>query len=543
VTTTPGERSERSIFLERKVMLTEAIDELIELCRRARLPLAKALATILPRTCELVGARGALIRTYDEQLERRAFRSGEFVEAWDRHVPEEWDVDSIPETVAADGKATLVLRKLDCADEVVGVAAFAYSPSIPADDLERARDVCRTAAEQIDNFLEGIAAAARKQRLSVSASAALRSTVLEEGADRAVELLSTQLGLEEVCLLWAENSTRGWTGMHYRHYRDGQVVADSHDKPERELDAAVQRAGPRALDAQNHDLADILGGPDCVETALINGLVEIAPVGKLIVRNPVGKLDPEGMDVLHIFAECLSQRLVDYDRERRHLSRHFASSTVTQLIREPGYIRRFLQPRVEPVGILFSDMSSFTAISERVLADAKEIGLLIDTWADQAVAIVHKHGGTFDKLVGDCVIGLFGPPFFRDPPALRVAAAIRAGVEIARMTRKLGTERGYDEKIRALGIGEGLGAAAGVNFGPTSVGLVGPNQDYTGFSSYMNNAARLQGVAKWQEMLVMESAKDLVGNVLDGDGFTFEGPLDAKVKNVKDPLKYFRVGF
>ena len=120
----------------------------------------------------------------------------------------------------------------------------------------------------------------------------------------------------------------------------------------------------------NHDLADILGGPDCVETALINGLVEIAPVGKLIVRNPVGKLDPEGMDVLHIFAECLSQRLVDYDRERRNLSRHFAPTTVTQLIREASYARRFLRPRVEPVAILFSDMSSFTAISERVLADA-----------------------------------------------------------------------------------------------------------------------------------------------------------------------------
>ena len=67
--------------------------------------------------------------------------------------------------------------------------------------------------------------------------------------------------------------------------------------------------------------------------------------------------------MLRLFAECLSQRLVDYNRERRHLSQYFSPVTVTALIRDPDYVRKHLLPRVEPVAILFSDLSSFTAIS------------------------------------------------------------------------------------------------------------------------------------------------------------------------------------
>jgi len=60
----------------------------------------------------------------------------------------------------------------------------------------------------------------------------------------------------------------------------------------------------------------------------------------------------------------------------------------------------------------------------------------------------------------------------------------------------------------------------------------------------MNNTARLQGVAAFRETLVMESAV----SVLDEAGHSLRdrfdwGPLDeATVKNVKEPLRFYRVG-
>jgi class 3 adenylate cyclase len=527
--------------LERKVVLAEALDGLIEQCRRGRLPLSQALAAMLPRTAELVGADAILVRAYDEQLEKRAFRHGAFPAHLEAKVPEAFEGDVLLDPVVHDPAATLVLRRLDCADVVVGVAGFSFAAGLSGKELEAAKDVCRTASESLDNFLEEIASAAKKQRLSVSASAALRSSVLEEGADRAIALLSSALGLEEVALVFSHDDMLGGGRIHYRHYRQGDVVADSFDRPDPRLDEAVKRAGKRALDAQNHDIAAVLGEPRCVETALIYGVVDVSPVGKLIVRNAVGNLTPEGLDILNIFAECLSQRLVDYNRERRHLSEFFPHAVVTELCRDGQYHRKFLTPRVEPIAILFSDVSSFTGICEQVLVDAAKIGDLVDLWAGEAVRIIYEEGGVFDKLVGDCVIGHFGPPFYKSTPQERVAAAIRAAVKIARMTRRIGRERGYDPEIQARGIAPGLGTAAGVNYGPTSVGVFGPNQDFTGFSSHVNNAARLQGLAKWNEVLVMGPAREIAGAALDGDGYSFEGPEQAKVKNVKDPISYYKV--
>jgi len=536
-----GDQSERSLHLERKVLLTEALDGLIEQCRRGRLPLAQALAAMLPRTAELCGAQAILVRAYDEALEKRAYRFGAFPVALEPKVPEAFEADAHFDPVVQDPSATLILRRLDCADVIVGVAGFAFKAGLAGKDLDDARDVCRTASESLDNFLEEIASAAKKQRLSISASAALRSSVLEEGADRAIALLSSSLGIEEVALVFAHDDALGHGRVHYRLYRQGDVVADSFDRPDARLDAAVTKAGRAALDALNHDIADTLGSSECVETALINGLVDVSPVGKLVVRNAVGNLSPEGMDVLHIFAECLSQRLVDYNRERRHLSQFFPHAVVTELCRDGGYEKKYLSPRVEPVAILFSDVSSFTAICEQVLIDAAKIGELVDTWAAEAVKIIYDEGGVFDKLVGDCVIGHFGPPFYRATPVQRIAAATRAAVRITEMTRRLGGEKGYDVEIRAQGIGQGLSTASGVNYGPTSVGFFGPNQDFTGFSSHVNNTARLQGLAKWDEVLIMGPAREILGATLEKDSIRFEGPHEARVKNVKDPISYWKV--
>ena len=71
-----------------------------------------------------------------------------------------------------------------------------------------------------------------------------------------------------------------------------------------------------------------------------------------------------------------------------------------------------------------------------------------------------------------------------------------------------------------------------------AVGLFGPNQDYTAFSSGMNQTARLQSLAGFREILVMEAAKRALPSRKD---LRFEKAKSVKVKNVGRPLRYFKL--
>jgi class 3 adenylate cyclase len=67
------------------------------------------------------------------------------------------------------------------------------------------------------------------------------------------------------------------------------------------------------------------------------------------------------------------------------------------------------------------------------------------------------------------------------------------------------------------------------------VGTFGPNENFTGFSSGMNNTARLQGCATKGEILVMAEA---IARLPKGNKFTFGDERTAQVKNVADPLRF-----
>ena len=134
-------------------------------------------------------------------------------------------------------------------------------------------------------------------------------------------------------------------------------------------------------------------------------------------------------------------------------------------------------------------------------------------------------------MIGDCVIGLFGPPFFEDEPAKRCANALDAAVAISELTRALTEDPLLKVELERLG--EPLDVATGLNWCPVSVGFFGPNDDYTAFSSGMNNTARLQGIAEGGEILCMQELVDALGAPE-----RFGEARSANVKNVAEPLVF-----
>jgi class 3 adenylate cyclase len=128
-----------------------------------------------------------------------------------------------------------------------------------------------------------------------------------------------------------------------------------------------------------------------------------------------------------------------------------------------------------------------------VLSGPDEVGALIDYWLSDVVNIVFRYGDVFDKMVGDCVIGIFGTPF-NDFDATECAAhAIQAAFEIREYTAKL-TGIAPLDTIRESAVVPGLGVATGVNFGRAMVGTFGHNHAFAAFGREMNNTARLQGL-------------------------------------------------
>ena len=203
---------------------------------------------------------------------------------------------------------------------------------------------------------------------------------------------------------------------------------------------------------------------------------------------------------------------------------------MTRLLTHDDYEKQFLAPREEKVGILYVDIAGFTRLSETVLKTPARVAELVETWSRDAVEIVWQHGGVFDKMVGDCIIALFGPPFYEESVGDRLAHAIRCAVDIRAMTNKLPERVGF-EMLKE----QGVAVSTGVNLAPLFVGQFGPNSNFTGFSSGMNNTARLQGCATKNEILVMEEA---IATLPKGAEFTFGDIRSTPVKNVAEPLKY-----
>ena len=165
-----------------------------------------------------------------------------------------------------------------------------------------------------------------------------------------------------------------------------------------------------------------------------------------------------------------------------------------------------------------------------MLQSPARVAELVEVWSRDAVDLVWEHGGLFDKMVGDCIIAHFGPPFYEKTP----------GRAPGRRHPLRGGHPGHDAPpARAAGLemlrDSAVGVATGLNLCPLFVGRFGPNDNFTGFSRGMNNTARLQGCAIRDEILVMAEAIPALG---DASGFAFGPERSAKVKNVAEPLRF-----
>lgn len=525
-------------FEELKLLrqVNRAVDDALEDSLKARESLQQTFKRLFPVLVAVCGAKGAVVTTTDEELAQATWHHGDFggVFAGTSLEQARWGVRKL---TSGD---TLVSQALDLVGLQVGSIGLLYEGDRTADAARLGR-VLETVAEQLDTVLAGVQTASEKHQVLVSINHSLANRVFETGMDGAVRALSERVKLPGFLLIYRDAVESG--ALHYRSYKFGQLEFSSNGRRDPELDAAIRAHGQTLIQPTDHTLQDVLGNRKALETVLISGVAETHALGKLMVWGQGEGFSAFTMDLLRLLGSTLSQRLIDYNRERIHLSQFFAPRTIDELLRDPDYERSYLAPRAEEVGILFADINGFTRICEQVLERPERIGKFVDDWSEEAVRILHRHGGVFDKMVGDCVIGLFGPPFFKDDRAARATATVKAAIDIQNFTREVMSAHPEVSRLSELLQMPGLGVAIGVNLTQSYCGLFGPNRNYTSFSTGMNQTARLQSLGSFRETLVMDSARQALERSTDPAVRALAwGPLaETPVKNVAQPLRYYRL--
>jgi len=514
--------------------LNRQVDALLEECVRERMSLTQTFSRLLPLVLRETGAQGVAVTTRNEELLEETFHAGEFGGIY----PGTLLADSLG--TRREGEGTLVCQELDVVGQPVGrMGLYLVGDHTRPEQAGRLERLLDTVAEQLDTVLLLVHTASQKQELILQINHLLANPVFEVGMDQVVLALAQRVRVPGFLLVYRDALRP--SVLHYRSYRNGHLEHESGEQPLPVLDAVLRAHGPELLARGDERLKRALGEPRVMEAVLIAGHLHSEPLGRILLWSGEEGFSSYTMDLIRVLASTLSQRLVDYNRERTHLSQFFSADVIDELLQSPDYGTRYLTSRDEEVGILFADINGFTRLCEQ-LESPTRIGRFVDRWSARMVELLWRHGGVFDKMVGDCIIGLFGPPFFRSGRKERAEALVRAACDIQRTTAAMSADPEVRTICERAGMA-GLGVAVGLNLAHTMCGLFGPNQDYTGFSTGMNQTARLQSLAGFRETLVMDSVK----NALEGSqdplvqSLTYGALTETPVKNVAKPLRHHRL--
>ena len=152
------------------------------------------------------------------------------------------------------------------------------------------------------------------------------------------------------------------------------------------------------------------------------------------------------------------------------------------------------------VTVMFSDLVGSTALSARM--DPEDLREVISGYQKCVAETVGRFGGFVAKYMGDGVLVYFGYPQAHEDDAER---AVRAGLELVAAVGSLKTHAALQTRV---GIATGL-VVVGDLIGS------GASQEQAIVGETPNLAARLQGVAEPNTVVIAESTRRLVGNLFE----------------------------
>lgn len=194
---------------------------------------------------------------------------------------------------------------------------------------------------------------------------------------------------------------------------------------------------------------------------------------------------------------------------RKRLLKAIAALRAGQDGRSPQASQTFASPAGLPAGerrqvtVLFCDMVGSTAMTAAA-EDPEDMFELIAAYHAACSEVIERFGGYVARLVGDGVLAYFGYPQALEGEAeraVRAALALRSTVEglIKGRGPKLSTRIGIDTGLTVIG----------------DLVAQGNSEADTAVGDTPNLAARLQGLAAPNQIVISQNTRRLLGNLFD----------------------------
>jgi len=173
--------------------------------------------------------------------------------------------------------------------------------------------------------------------------------------------------------------------------------------------------------------------------------------------------------------------------------------------------------------VVFIDICGFTAISENAPPDT--VVTMINSYFDEMVKEIMDQDGFIDKFIGDAIMAIFKGDYHLDR-AIDAVLAVRNKIN---SLPPLGDQMQYKPKVS---IGIKSGEMISGNIGSVSLKRL----DYTVIGDTVNTAARLQDVAKENQIIISEDCYEQIK-----ESFKCEKVGDINLKNKANPITIYQV--
>ncbi|MGQ0659115.1 MAG: adenylate/guanylate cyclase domain-containing protein [Chromatiales bacterium] len=237
-----------------------------------------------------------------------------------------------------------------------------------------------------------------------------------------------------------------------------------------------------------------------IKASLVTVLFMVPPVWLAYTQPARSQVIPMEYTLLTILVLYTVNVLASYFSETHARQKligifgHYVPPELAQVIaRSPDSFS--LEGEQREMTVFFCDIKNFSALSEQM--DPRQLARMLNRYFTAMTDILHQHGATIDKYIGDAIMAFWGAPVVQPDHARRAVLAALAMQEGVRRMRRQFRDQGWPE----------LDIGIGINTGVMNVGNMGSRYRvaYTVVGDAVNLCSRTERLTRVYNVCILVS--------------------------------------